>query len=182
MHFDIGDELEETGPWQPLESILSVWIEMIQRGKAIALHDDVCEATYGQMEWRLDANGNICEIKGPRRDPATGAIRIGHIPPWTIVPWTKQDLADCLELWKTAVDLIEQRMSLSPQEHETGLVDIAVLEALPTPEGFARQFILQARKPRFSFIAPGLLLPTAGDFSKQPFRSTLTQAMRNQNK
>ena len=46
MHFDISDELEEFNPWQPLESILTVWIEMIQRGKAVALHDDVCKASY----------------------------------------------------------------------------------------------------------------------------------------
>jgi len=29
MHFDISDEMEESNPWQPLESILSVWIGMI---------------------------------------------------------------------------------------------------------------------------------------------------------
>jgi hypothetical protein len=173
MHFDIADELEESSPWQPLESILSVWIEMIQGGNAVALHDDVCKASYGNSDYQQDADGVWQEIKGPQRDPTTGAIRIGQAPPWTIVPWTKQDLTECLEIWDTAVGLIEERMSLLPQAHETGLVDPSTFEALPIPEGFAKQFMLQARKPRFSFIAPGLRLPTDDIFAKQPFISAI---------
>lgn len=175
MHFDLCDELNESSPWQPLESILSVWIEMIQRGKAVALHDEVCKASYDDSAWELDANGVAQEIKGAQRDPATGAIRIGQIPPWTIVPWTEQDLTECLELWETAVELIEERMRLSPQAHESGLVDPASFDALPIPEGFARHFMLQARKPRFSFVAPGLRLATADVFASQPFMSPLNQ-------
>lgn len=173
MHFDIADELNESSPWQPLESILSVWIEMIQCGKAVALHDDECKAGYDDSDWRLDANGNFYEVKGPQRDPNTGAIRIGQAPPWTIVPWTGQDLTECLGLWKTAVDMIEERISLPQQDRQTGLVSRTSLEAVPIPEGFAKQFMLRATKPRFSFIAPGLRLPTADDFTRQPFRSTL---------
>lgn len=169
MHFDISDDLQDFSPWQPLESILSVWIEMIQREKAIALRDDVCKASYDQSDWPLDANGLLYEIKGPQRDPTTGAIRIGQAQPWTIVPWAKQDLSECLETWKTAVDMIEEKMSLPQQVHENGLVELATIEALPVPEGFAKQFILQARRPRFSHIAPGLLLPTVNNFAKQPF-------------
>jgi hypothetical protein len=98
MHFDIADELEESGPWQPLESVLSVWIEMTHRGKAVALHDDVCKASYDNSDWQRDANGAWQEIKGPQRDPLTCAIRLGQAPPWTIVPRTKQDLTECLEI------------------------------------------------------------------------------------
>ena len=148
---------------------------MIQRGKAVALHDDVCKASYDESDWPLDASGIRYEIKGPQRDPTTGAIRIGQAPPWTIVPWAEQDLAECLEIWKTAVDMIEEKMSLPQQAHETGLVDLATIEALPIPEGFAKQFIRQARKPRFSFIAPGLHVPTADIFANQPFMSTLNR-------
>lgn len=173
MHFDITDDLEESQPWQPLESILSVWIEMIQRGKAVALPDNVCKASYDDSDWQQDASGIWQEIKGPQRDPTTGAIRIGQAPPWTIVPWTKQDLTESLELWETAVDLIEEKMSLPPQAHESGLVDPAILGALPIPEGFAKEFMLQAKKPRFSFVAPGLRLPNIDDFAKQPFMSIL---------
>jgi hypothetical protein len=169
MHFDILDDLAESQPWQPLECILTVWIEMIQRGKAVALHDDVCKASYDTSHWQPDANGNWQEIKGPQRDPNTGAIRIGQASPWTIVPWTKQDLTDCLEIWEMAVNLIEENMSLPPHEKESGLVNPASFDVLPISDGFARQFLLQARKPRFSFIAPGLRVPTTDTFAKQPF-------------
>jgi hypothetical protein len=171
MHFDITDDLEESQPWQPLENILSVWIEMIQRGKAIALPEDVCKVSYDESDWQQDANGEWQETKGPQRDPTTGAIRIGQAPPWTIVPWTQQDLTECLEIWETAVELIEQRMSLPPHTHESILVGAASLEGLPIPDGFAKRFMLQARKPRLSFIAPGLRLPTADTFAEQPFLS-----------
>jgi hypothetical protein len=173
MHFDITDDLEESQPWQPLESILSVWIEMIHRGKAVALPDNVCKASYDQFDWQQDANGEWQGIKGPQRDPTTGAIRIGQAPPWTIVPWTQQDLTECLQIWDTAVELIEEKMSLRSQTHENGLVGSANFEGLPIPNGFAKQFLMQARRPRFSFIAPGLRLPTADTFTKQPFLSEI---------
>jgi hypothetical protein len=174
MHFDILDELAESQPWQPLECILTVWIEMIQRGKAVALHDDVCKAGYDSSDWQQDEGGNWQEIKGPQRDPATGAIRIGQASPWTIVPWTKQDLADCLEVWEMAIALIEEKMSLPPHEHDSGLVVPASFDVLPFPDGFAKQFLLQAKKPRFSFIAPGLRVPTTETFTTQPFMSART--------
>jgi len=177
MHFDATDDLNESQPWQPLESVLSVWIEMILREKAVALPDDVCKVGYGESDYQQDANGDWQEIEGQQRDPTTGAIRIGQAPPWTIVPWTMQDLTECLELWATAVESIELRMSLPPQTHESGLINPASLEALPLPDGFAKQFLLQARKPRFSFIAPGLRVPTADTFAKQPFLFVLDPHM-----
>lgn len=175
MHFDITDELQESQPWQPLEDILSVWIEMIQRGKVVALPDGVCKASYDESDYQQDSTGVWQEIKGPQRDPSTGAVRIGQAPPWTIVPWTEQDLTECLEIWETAVGLIERRMRLPPQAHASGLVDSASFDTLPIPEGFAKHFLLQARKPRFSFIAPGLSLPTTDTFARQPFMSALDQ-------
>lgn len=173
MQFNITDDLEESQPWQPLESILSVWAEMIHRVKAVALHDNVCKASYDDSNFQQDANGVWGEIEGQQRDPTTGAIRIGQAPPWTIMPWTKQDLTEFLNLWDTAIVLIEQRMSFPPQAHPTGLVDLANHEFLPIAEGFARQFLLQARTPRFSFVTPGFCVSTPDTFARQPFMSTL---------
>ena len=34
---------EKPLPWQPLESVLSVYLDMIERGKAVALHKSVGE-------------------------------------------------------------------------------------------------------------------------------------------
>ncbi|KAK4956608.1 hypothetical protein LTR10_006135 [Elasticomyces elasticus] len=46
MMFDITDDIELDYPWQKLESILTVWIEMIQRGKIVALHTSIGTGSY----------------------------------------------------------------------------------------------------------------------------------------
>ena len=94
-----------------------------------------------------------------------------EMAPWTAVSWTPQDLEECVELWGMIVDLIEQKMELETNESSTtGLLDAATLTAARVPaEGFAQQFLLQAKKPRFEFVAPGLRVPTAEGFLAQPF-------------
>ncbi|RMY70363.1 hypothetical protein D0864_10902 [Hortaea werneckii] len=132
MHLDIQDELDPEQPWQYLESILSVWIEMIQRQKVAAISNEVGK-------------------------------------PWTIVPWTAKDLEEALEGWETAVETIEEMMPLDDAETTYGLLDAACLDAAKIPDGFAREFITKARRPRFEFIAPGLRVPTPEEFIHQPF-------------
>jgi hypothetical protein len=50
-----------------------------------------------------------------------------------------------------------------------GLIDQTVLDCLQIANRFLSAFMLQARRPRFSIIAPGLLIPDSSTFSKQPF-------------
>ena len=160
MHFDETDELEEDQPWQKLESILTVWIEMIQRQKIIAISADTGEL-------RFDDTG---EIMGPERDPVTGARRnTGEQDPWIIAPWTLKDLEESLDLWRMIVESIEQKMGISQAENAERLLDMATLDAARIPNGFARRFLSQAQRPRFKFIAPGLRVPTAEEFVAQPF-------------
>lgn len=68
MHFDITDELTPDQPWQKLEYILTVWIEMIQRQKIVAL-----PANVGKTSHETLPSGGVREIRGPERDPVTGA-------------------------------------------------------------------------------------------------------------
>ena len=167
MHFDVTDtlKLDPEQPWQKLECILSVWIEMIQRQKVVALHRDVGESRFEHVE------GDIYrEIKGPERDPATGAARLNvEMQPWTVAPWAAKDLKETLEVWHLAVRSIEQKMSL-PESGSLGaaLVDTETLDAARVPDGFTRQFLSKAQRPRFKFIAPGLRVPTAGELVIQP--------------
>ncbi|KAK5677615.1 hypothetical protein LTS10_010189 [Elasticomyces elasticus] len=94
-----------------------------------------------------------------------------EMAPWTAVPWTPQDLEECVELWGMIVDLIEQKMELETIERTTtGILDAATLAAARVPAGgFAQKFLLQAKKPRFENVAPGLRVPKAEDFIAQPF-------------
>ncbi|KAI6899351.1 hypothetical protein KC318_g9499 [Hortaea werneckii] len=164
MHLDIQDELDVDGPWQYLESILSVWIEMIQRQKVAAISNEVGSERYEQHEqgWLV--------FHGPDRDPLTGLQRLTHdAEPWTIVPWTAKDLEEALEGWDSAVEAIEETMQLDDAETADGLLDAACLDAAKIPDGFAREFLTKARRPRFDFIAPGLRVPSPEDFTRQPF-------------
>ncbi|KAI7281142.1 hypothetical protein KC345_g4295 [Hortaea werneckii] len=164
MHLDIQDELDPDQPWQYLESILSVWIEMIQRQKVAAISNEVGSERYEQHEqgWLV--------FHDPDRDPLTGLRRLTHdAEPWTIVPWTAQDLEEALEGWETAVETIEEKMLLENAGTTYGLLDAACLDAAKIPDGFAREFLTQARRPRFDLIAPGLRVPNFEDFIRQPF-------------
>jgi hypothetical protein len=152
-------------PWQKLECILTVWIEMIQRRKIVALPDNVGKTTHEFL-----ATGGVHEIRGPERDLVTGARRFEHgAEPWTIQPWAPKDLEESLKVWSMAVESIEQKMGLSGTGSSDGRLDAATLDAARIPESFARLFLFRARKPRFEFIAPGLRVPTSGVFATQPF-------------
>lgn len=89
--------------------------------------------------------------------------------PWEAATWTTKDLEECIEVWGMIVETIEQKMSLGATEADAGLLDVATLDTAQVPDGFVRKFVLQARKPRFKFIAPGLRVPTAEEFTIQPF-------------
>lgn len=134
MHLDIQDELDPDQPWQYLESILSVWIEMIQRQKVAAISNEVGSERYEQHEqgWLV--------FHGPDRDPLTGLERLTHdAEPWTIVPWTAKDLEEALEGWEMAVETIEEKLPLDDAETTYGLLDAACLDAGKIPNGFARE-------------------------------------------
>lgn len=170
MNFDITDELKPNNPWQKLESILSVWIEMIQRQKVVALPDNV-----GEERYESSTDGKPLLIQGPERDPLTGAKRISSEQrPWTIVPYSAQDLSECLELWDMIVRSIEEKMGLgeSQPSKPSVLLDDETLDSAKIPDGFARKFLSQATRPRFDHIAPGLRIPTPGMFTDQPFISS----------
>jgi len=169
MHFDLTDDLSLEQPWQKLECIFTVWIEMIQRQKVVALHDDI-----GRIDYVTAEDGNLRKIEGPERDPATGAKRHqdGN-EPWTMVPWAAKDLEETLELWGKVVESIEQKMGVIAGEQSNALLDTGTLDAAHIPAGFTRELLSRARRPRFRFVAPGLQVPTKEDFTSQPFIDAL---------
>ncbi|KAK3651349.1 hypothetical protein LTR56_005806 [Elasticomyces elasticus] len=165
MMFDITDDLELDYPWQKLESILTVWIEMMQRGKIVALHISIGTGSY---EW--DAAGGFHPTEGPPRDPATGARRLNTAQrPWTILPYSRKDLQDSLELWRKIVGTINSKIGFNGPSEVRGLLDTGCLDRARIPVGSAREFLSQAVRPRFSRIAPGLSVPNEEHFSIQPY-------------
>ncbi|KAK1823629.1 hypothetical protein LTR12_002040 [Friedmanniomyces endolithicus] len=120
-------------------------------------------AKAGGHPHRLDRDDSTLEDQWR---PSAGT----EMAPWKAVSWTPQDLNECVELWGMIVETVERKLELEKTEALVGLMDAATVDAARVPaEGFAQNFILQARKPRFKFVAPGLRIPTAEEFIDQPF-------------
>ena len=177
------DSTDDDLPWQKLESILTVYIEMIETGKIVAFHkdlefaDDVAfyntpdSALSGLRHARDRPNAMIV-------DPATGhAKKRGAVDPWVCMPSTEKDLNDTLEMWNILVEAIHDRMEQANVDTELtyGLANDQLLDAMP--DCFAKQFFVRAARPRFKYIAPGLRVQTIHheELRDQPYASSFSQ-------
>jgi hypothetical protein len=117
--------------------------------------------------------------------------------PWELIPFSEQDLqhavtsfnnlvarAECLledptlkpqnnmEDQLKLLAACEVQLSQTAPEVRLGLLSQEDLDNAAIPEGFIRWFLQQVRRPKsIRYIAPGLRLPTASDYSSQPFQS-----------
>ncbi|KAK4574472.1 hypothetical protein LTR86_001313 [Recurvomyces mirabilis] len=155
-------------PWRSLEAILSVWIDMIEQGKTVALHHSV-EIPPPVFDVP-QPDGSILHVPayvpaGPLRDPVTNVQKLGTIfEPWVMVPYTELDLEQTLKAWSDLLQAIEDH--LPPGErHDSishGLFDAGMLQqANIRQDSFAWKFFLRARKPRTRYQGPALQLPSA---------------------
>ncbi|KAG9690144.1 hypothetical protein KCU95_g13948, partial [Aureobasidium melanogenum] len=172
----IFDLYDQKLPWQRLESILSAYIDMIEAGKAVALHESIgreprlgpVQGPDGQTSWQEIAPS------GPKVDPYTGARRSRYdTHPWTLVSYTQGDLTSCLKIWEQLFTEIEIRSGLRDEEEDpntTPLCSRSGLSAAGVPRGFAYDLLSHARQPRIWYVAPGIRLPQASEFVNQPFK------------
>jgi hypothetical protein len=127
-------------PWFPLEVTLSAWLDMIRVGKIQAVDDSV---------QGLEKNG-----------------------PWVCHHWNDFMVQETADAFNALVESIETRMrnqGLSVPEISKPLLPDSVMDALGIPPGFARSFVAKTRRPAFTYIAPGLSVPTKESFAQQPF-------------
>lgn len=171
-------------PWQRLETVLSVYIDMIESEKVVCIHNDVEKlgdfkltdlgGDAGQ-QWRSTQDRPDAIFT----DPVTEVKRNGDVMfgPWIVQPYTKGVLGECLRTWDLLVQAIEEKMPTVPgvdAEPEYGLANEEMLESAGITEEFSKQLLLRARRPRFTFIAPGLRLPSHEEFVNQPLKSIMT--------
>lgn len=164
--------------WQPLEAVLSTYMDMIERGKAVALHrsvfyDAVLRNTDGRLVPLQDhwppGDHSECDytVQATRSD-------IYHFRPWGLVPFAKQDLTDALSAWDLLIKCISERLPIPPGPTQTahGLFSDEELRSAGVREdGFAWHFFRQAQKPTFIYLAPGLRLASRDDLLQNPFRT-----------
>ncbi|OTB01947.1 hypothetical protein M426DRAFT_323043 [Hypoxylon sp. CI-4A] len=143
MHMDDNDYAlpvdKHPSLWHPLETILSNWIDLIHLGKITALPRNE-EALYGNEK----------------------------IGPWEWRPYSEAQVTACVRVWDRLCDTIEARVppvlvatNTNSSSIKPGpLLTPSALDAALVPEpSFARAFLSRARRPKFRYIAPGLLLP-----------------------
>ncbi|KAK9774048.1 hypothetical protein AB5N19_06960 [Seiridium cardinale] len=125
--------------WQPLETVLSNWIDLIHIGKIVAAPRDVPSRFGGQK-----------------------------IGPWEWRPYGEAQVDACVGAWDRLCSAIEARIGPADTTVVTDapileldpLLTPAALDAASVPApSFARAFLTRARRPMFRCIAPGLLLP-----------------------
>lgn len=162
-------------PWQKLESVLTVYIELIETGKVVAVHKD--------LEFADDST--FCDAPDPTLsgfqrardrpdamlvDPVSGCAKKQEcVGPWMCVSSTEVDLNETLRVWKMLVEAIRDRMGGADLDAQPvyGLANDQLLSRMP--DCFAKRFFTGALKPRFNCIAPGLRIQTTRELFEQPY-------------
>lgn len=162
--------------WYRLETLLSFYIDLIERGKVVALHDSI----RGPNERiRLPDGGTVARKDHPDPPPlqdlVTGARRTGTgRDPWVVVPYAK-DLSDAVEAFHDLVVYVNEKSS-EPLENAfegKGLFEEDVLLAAGLRQGnFAWEFLTNAHRPRITYLGPGLRLVTADELVNNAFRKS----------
>ncbi|KAF2635500.1 hypothetical protein P280DRAFT_411396 [Massarina eburnea CBS 473.64] len=126
--------------WYPLDTVLEAWLDMIKKEKVKA-------------------------TKPHEMD-------LERFEPWVLVRYTDSGLNETINTFNSLVEAIESRIpgfDIHAKDISYGLVDQTTLDAANIMDGFGRQFLLRARRPRFLYIAPGLQTISSSTFSHNPF-------------
>jgi hypothetical protein len=137
-------EEDNTPIWQYLETVLTVWIHMIERQKGVVVRDP---------------------FNNGEPDPVTGVSCDGLRQPWGWASFTRADVDESIGAWHGLINAINERLPRphpEPLSDSPGLFDVSNLVAAGIAEdSFAWQFYRKARRPHFQFLGPGLQLPSA---------------------
>jgi hypothetical protein len=118
--------------------------------------------------------------------------------PWELIPYSQHDLQTAVNGFDNLVigiecllenpslqtknnpddqakllALVAAKFDIPPSPGEFGLISEEVLDNASLEEGFVRDFLTSVRRPKknIKYIAPGLRLPTADDFSPHPLQN-----------
>lgn len=149
------------GLWQPLETILSNWIEMIRIGKVTTCKTvDLPAAT---KEEGSDTEGSDEDSESDNFDPKTNR----EYEPWVWHSYSDSQVNSTVSAFNRLATAIEYRLPQRPAAtEESPLLSETDLDAASVPQAcFIRAFLAQARRPCFKNIAPGLCIPTRETFA-----------------
>lgn len=155
--------MESPAEWQRLETMLSAWVDLIERGKVVALDPIVKREIYERMV----GDDLRTEDSAPFDQQTFGAMELmSHSDPWETAMWTKQDLQDTLHAWHTLIEAIHERMpntKSSPFVSKSLFSAETLLGAGIRKNSFAWHFLRNAHRPAFDYLGPSLKLATDND-------------------
>jgi hypothetical protein len=94
----------------------------------------------------------------------------GRMDPWIILPYSDYDLRKAVEAFNKLVEVISARLNI-PLVGNTGhLASDAELQRSQI-DGFAREFLVNAKRPTFKYIAPGIRIQTEEELRSQPYNT-----------
>lgn len=171
FHKDILDSFITTNgrvEWDPLEVVLSAWLDMIDTGKIVAKSQSTrTRGPYETIPWEMiPYSQNDLQNAVNYFDNLILTIECLLENPSLNASDTEEDQANLLSL-------VAAKFEISRSREEFGLVSKEVLDAAAIPEGFIRDFLTSVRKPQpgIKYIAPGLRLPTPQDFAPHPLQN-----------
>ena len=143
--------------------MLSAWLDLIERGKIIALDP----AVKRELSERVVGNSLRTEDSAPFDHQAPSAVElITQSEPWETALYTKQDLQDTLHAWHTLIEAINERMpnpKSSPFVSESLFSVETLLAAGIRKHSFIWHFLRNAHRPAFDYLGPSLKLATDND-------------------
>jgi hypothetical protein len=92
--------------------------------------------------------------------------------PWVCHPRNEfmvQETADAFNALVESIGIRMRNQGRSVPETSGSLLPDSVMDVSGIPTGFARSFVAKARRPAFTYIAPGLSIPTVQSFAQQLF-------------
>ncbi|KAF9888496.1 hypothetical protein FE257_008603 [Aspergillus nanangensis] len=120
------------------------------------------------LQYILERLNAIIDVRKYRPSPAESDLYDPYQAisnAWSVVPWNDWALNQSIEAYNALLQAIEARLPGSQERAEPqSCPSIATPETIdPNIKGFPRAFLLQAKKPSFKQIAPGLTVydPTA---------------------
>jgi hypothetical protein len=164
--------VESPAEWQRFETMLSAWIDLIERGKIVALDSEARR----ELSSREIGKSMCTQDSAPFDRNAPGAVfNVHQSDPWETALYSKQDLQDALSAWHALVEAINKRM---PEPKEIPFIASSLFSAKTLlaagirENSFAWHFLRNAHRPSFDYLGPSLRLATESDLVNSIWKST----------
>ncbi|KAF2666032.1 hypothetical protein BT63DRAFT_458396 [Microthyrium microscopicum] len=148
--------LEEIGEgaatWPTFESMLEAFVDMVAQGRITALDKDpeLPAQEHPQDDWIMNLQMDV---------------------PWYLETMHDEKVVDrAVSAWHDLLSVISSRLPTPAVMTEPQYYGKQCINECNVPGLFIRKFLRRIALPSFTYIAPGLRVPSPDELSKQPFK------------